>query len=163
MRHPYRVRVSGSSDQTIKLWDVATGKEQATLKGHKHWVRSVSFSPDGKTLASGSDDGTIRLWDVATGKEQTTLKDRPPSRPDRSWSVWSVAFSPDGKTLASGSGDFAKTGEIKLWDVSTGKKKTTLKGHTFDVLSVAFSPDGKTLASGSGDGTIKLWDVTTGP
>ena len=65
---------SGSEDKTIKLWDVATGKEQATLKGHTEWVKSVAFSPDGKTLASGSGDSTIKLWDVATGKEQATLK-----------------------------------------------------------------------------------------
>ena len=55
---------SGSTDETIKLWDVATGKELATLKGHKTRVCSVAFSPDGKTLASGSDDQTIKLWDI---------------------------------------------------------------------------------------------------
>ncbi|MGI2909791.1 WD40 repeat domain-containing protein, partial [Hassallia sp. VBCCA 56010] len=77
---------------------------------HSNSVRSVAFSPDGKTLASGSDDNTIKLWDVATGKLSQTLT-------GHSNSVRSVAFSPDGKTLASGSDD----NTIKLWDVATGK------------------------------------------
>ncbi|MBC5797544.1 trypsin-like peptidase domain-containing protein [Sphaerospermopsis sp. LEGE 00249] len=142
---------SGSYDNTIKLWDVATGKSIATLTGHSYLVNSVAFSPDGKTLASGSGDDTIKLWDVATGKSIATLTGH------SEW-VNSVAFSPDGKTLASGSLD----NTIKLWDVATGKSIATLTGHSSRVISVAFSPDGKTLASGSFDNTIKLWDVPTG-
>jgi WD40 repeat protein len=97
---------SGSLDGQIELWEVATGKLQATLKGHEDDVQSVAFSPDGKTLASASHDGTVKLWDVASGKEQATLSGH------HFW-VWSVAFSPDGKTLASGSYDRT----VKLWDV----------------------------------------------
>ena len=142
---------SGSSDSTIKLWDVDTGKEITTLNGHKDAIISVRFSPDGKILASGGFDKTIKLWDVDTGKEITTLN-------GHSDTIWSVSFSYDGKTLASGSWD--KT--IKLWDVKTRKLKNTLKGHSDRVNSVSFSPDGKTLASGSADKTIKLWNVDTG-
>ncbi len=142
---------SGSYDNTIKLWDVATGKLLQTLSGHSSWVLSVAWSSDGKTLASGSDDNTIKLWDVATGKLLQTLS-------GHSSSVYSVAWSSDGKTLASGSYD----NTIKLWDVATGKLLQTLSGHSSWVLSVAWSSDGKTLASGSYDNTIKLWDVATG-
>jgi WD40 repeat protein len=122
-----------------------------TLSGHRHYVFSVAFSPDGKLLASGSWDGTIKLWDTATGRELRTLS-------GYTGYVRSVAFSPDGKILASGSDD----NTIKLWDVATWTELRTLSGHTGGVGSVAFSPDGRILASGSYDKTIKLWDVATG-
>ena len=138
-------------DDTIRLWDVGTGRVIRTLTGHTDWVRSVSFSPDGQTLASGSVDDTIRLWDVGTGRVIRTLTGH------TSW-VRSVSFSPDGQTLASGSSDDT----IRLWDVGTGRVIRTLTGHTSWVRSVSFSPDGQTLASGSLDGTIRLWDVGTG-
>ena len=64
---------SGSADNTIKLWDVATGKNIITLRGHTNSIDSVTFSPDGKTLASGSWDNTIKLWDVASGKNTATI------------------------------------------------------------------------------------------
>ncbi|WP_096665096.1 WD40 domain-containing protein, partial [Dolichospermum compactum] len=142
---------SGSSDNTIKLWNVNTGNLLQTLTGYLSLVRSVAYSPDGKTLASGSSDNTIKLWNVKTGKLLQTLT-------SHSRSVNSVAYSPDGQTLASGSDD----NTIKLWNVKTGNLLQTLTGHSDWVYSVAYSPDGQTLASGSRDNTIKLWDVNTG-
>ncbi|PMD34464.1 WD40 repeat-like protein [Hyaloscypha variabilis F] len=142
---------SAADDQTVKLWDAATGAALQTLKGHSGTVPAVAFSPDGKQLASGSADRTVRLWDTATGAVLQTLKGH------SDW-VLTVAFSLDGKQLASGSRD--KT--VRIWDVATGAALQTLKGHSDWVLTVAFSPDGKQLASGSLDKTVRLWDVATG-
>ena len=142
---------SGSFDQTIKLWNLATGEELCTFKEHTNYVTSVAFSPNGQTLASGSWDKTIKLWDVASGKQLRTHK-------RHKTVVASVAFSPNGKTLACGSWDHT----IKLWNLASGKQLRTLTGHTSEVSSVAFSPNGKTLASGSWDKTIKLWNLATG-
>ncbi len=144
------ILASGAEDYTVKLWDVATKKNIATLEGHEFPVFSVAFSPDGKTLASGSSDRTIKLWDVATRENVATLE-------GHEIGVYSVAYSPDGSTLASGSND--KT--IKLWDVATGTNISTFEGHTEGITTVAYSPDGSTFASGSNDKTIKLWDVAT--
>jgi WD40 repeat protein len=59
---------SAGGDKTVKLWEAATGKEQATLKGHTRDLLSVSWSPDGKTLASVGGDGTVKLWDVSPAR-----------------------------------------------------------------------------------------------
>jgi WD40 repeat protein/class 3 adenylate cyclase len=142
---------SGSHDQTVKLWEVATGKLLTSLQGHSEAVRSVAWSPDGKTLASGSYDQTVKLWEVATGKLLASLQ-------GHTGQVISVAWSPDGKTLASGSTDQT----VKLWETATGRLVTSLQGHANSVFTVAWSPDGKTLASGSRDQTVKLWEVATG-
>ncbi len=89
---------SGSTDNTIKIWQMSSGKELRTLTGHSDQVCSVAFSPDGKTLASGSKDKMIKLWQVDTGNELRTFTGN--EEP-----IYCVAFSPDGKTLASGNGD----------------------------------------------------------
>jgi hypothetical protein len=124
---------------------------QYTLTNYSQTVWSVSFSPDGQTLASGSADNTIKLWNWRSRKLLQTLE-------GHANVVLSEAFSPDGQTLASGSAD----NTIKLWDISRGELLFTLKEHSDIVWSVAFSPDGQTLASGSADNTIKLWDISRG-
>ena len=80
---------SGSSDQTIRLWDVDTGEHKDTFLGHTSRVNAVAFSPDDKTLASGSSDMRIRLWDPKTGLSKPTLAGHPQG-------VNALAFSPDG-------------------------------------------------------------------
>ncbi|KAJ6168709.1 hypothetical protein N7497_001552 [Penicillium chrysogenum] len=146
-----RLLASVSWDNTVRLWDTATGGLQQALEGHSDWVNSVAFSPDGRLLASGSYDNTVRLWDTATGGLQQTLEGH------SDW-VNSVAFSPDGRLLASGSGD----NTVRLWDTATGGLQQALEGHSGPVSSVAFSPDGWLLASGSGDNIVRLWDTATG-
>jgi RNA polymerase sigma factor (sigma-70 family) len=133
-------------------------KLRFTLEGHRNFVTSVAYSPDGKTLASAGVNRTIKLWDVATGREKATFARHSDAHPvPYSTDLKAVVFSPDGKLLASGSAD--KT--IQLCDVDTGKVLAILRGHTDGVTSLAFSPDGKTLASASLDETIRLWDVAT--
>ena len=140
---------SGGEDNTVKLWNVQTHTNIATLEGHRDDVNSVSFSPDGTLLASGSYDDTVKLWDVQTHANIATLE-------GHTGTVWSVSFSPDGTLLASGSSDDT----VKFWDVKNHTNIATLEGHRGrGVASVSFSPDGTLLASGGGDDTVKLWDV----
>jgi WD40 repeat protein len=142
-------------EQTLTLWDVASGEIEANFEGHETEVFSVAFSPDGKLLASGASDmaeggsETFKVWDVATRKSVLQA---------RASSVSAVAFSPDGKLVAVGNG----VSEVSLWDVASGKGTITFRGHTSVVYCVAFSPDGKWLASGDGRGNLILWDVATG-
>jgi len=142
--------VTGSKDGTLSQWDLATGREIRTLRGHAT-ADSVAVSPDGRTVICASDDHTIKLWDLASDTMIRTLT-------GHTGDANSVACSPDGRRVLSGSAD--KT--LKLWDLATGEVIRTLTGHTADVCSVAISPDGSTGISGSKDGTIKVWNLDTG-
>ncbi|OBS17520.1 hypothetical protein FPOA_12012 [Fusarium poae] len=142
---------SGSDDNTVKIWDAATGVCEQTLEGHGDPVTSVVFSADGQRLASGSHDETVKIWDTATGACEQTLEGH------GHW-MTSVVFSADGQRLASGSFD----NTVKIWDAATGVCEQTLKGHGGPVTSVVFSADGQRLASGSFDNTVKIWDAATG-
>lgn len=151
---------SGSSDDTVILWDMETGERLRTLRGHDFPggdVFSVTWSPDGTLLASGSDDKTVIVWDVGTGEPLRTLQ----GHTER---VTSVAWSPDGVTLASGAND----NSVILWDGQTGTQLSTLGGHVnpdvvvIRVLSLAWSHDGAMLAAGFSDDAIMLWGMETG-
>jgi serine/threonine protein kinase len=149
--HDGKTLISGSADQTIKVWDLATGAELKTLAGHTSFVNALAIAYDDKTLASGGADLTVRLWDLATGRVLNTFV-------GHTGFVNALHFSHDGRILASGSAD--KT--IKIWDITTGKLLRTLTGHQGFVNSIDISPDGRTLVSGSTDKTIKVWDLNTG-
>jgi WD40 repeat protein len=149
--------------EKVKLWDVATGKEKATLKGDPKGI-FLAFSPDGKTIAFANyDNETVILWDPSTGKEKASLKGLPGSVKGAGKYA---AFSPDGTLFAAGGGKLSTTGrpgagQVKVWDVAVGRERATLEGPEL-AWSVAFSPDGKTLASASMLGTVLLWNVQTG-
>ncbi|NDU74614.1 protein kinase [Actinomadura sp. DSM 109109] len=152
-----RILATGNSDNTVRLWDVATyALLGQPLTGHTDGVSVVVFSPDGKLLATGGYDRTVRFWDVATnisiGRPLTTHS---------LVAVSEVAFSPDGRILAAEDGV-----SVRLWDVATrtpiGRRLTNPNSSPSDSVSVvAFSPDGKLLATSNDDETVHLWDVAT--
>ncbi len=146
---------SGFLDGTVRLWEMATQMEVASLEGHTGQVTAVSFSPDGAFLASagGPPDRTVRLWDVSAHTRVTTLR-------GHSSDVRSMSFSsPDGALLAWAGGRWGHT--VWLWKVAT-RELIPLREQTGPAHSVTFSPDGVTLVSGGADGAVWLRDVETG-
>ncbi|MCX5637545.1 MAG: protein kinase [Planctomycetota bacterium] len=143
-----------SSKGTVKIWDAETGSEVLTLHGHRSFIQSVAFSPDGRYILAGCVNGTLKIWEVADGREIIVLRGHMDS-------VESVAFSPDGKRIVSGSRDRT----VKVWDLEAPSHVRTLHGPKGWTSCVAFSPDGKRIVSGGSDddiGKIKVWDAASG-
>jgi WD40 repeat protein len=166
--------VSGSADNTVRIWNVATGKEIArmlpdyfalTQNGTTYYmsgVYHVAFSPDGKYIASSGTDGNVYIWEVSSGREIARLSPllKHDISPYLSYSALSVAFSPDSKYVVSGSTD--KT--IRIWEIKTQREVASFGffgGEAVSpsgVNSVAFSPDGRYIVWGS-DITVHVWDT----
>jgi WD40 repeat protein len=143
--------LSGSKDENLKLWDVATGREIRTFVGHTGWVSSVTISSDGKYALSGSHDKTLKLWDLGTGQVIRTFLGH--ANP-----VDFVAMNPNGKYALSGSSD----NTLKLWDIDTGREIRTFEEDSGYVYPIAISPDWKYALSKSMEKTFKLWEIATG-
>lgn len=141
--------IAGGVGKTVRLWEVSSGREIRRFRGHQG-VWSVSFSPDGMTLAAGADDAVIFLWDVATGAESRRLK-------VQGGPVRGVSFSPDQRRLLSLSVD----GKVRLWSMATGKEIRYFEPAS-KILCASFSPDGRSVVGGLDDGTVCFWNASTG-
>ncbi|KAH6880343.1 quinon protein alcohol dehydrogenase-like superfamily [Thelonectria olida] len=150
---------SGADDSTVKIWDT-TGRCVAKLTGHTGPVRAVTFSADSQKVASASLDQTVKIWNIATSHCNVTIE-------GIIGTVWFLIFSPDGQRVTSMSKDMT----IQVWDLVEGYCVETQEGHgdqdpatTIAGISadVTFSTDGRRLASCSSDGTVKIWDTSTG-
>ena len=143
--------VSGSLDDTVKVWDLQTGNIMFTLQGHRRGVNAVAISAKGQVLVSCGDDNTVQVWNLTTGRLLHTLK-------GHGRGVTSVAIGHQGWLLASGSKD--KT--INLWKLDKGIIIKTFADSMSVIKSVALTPDETTLISGGLDNKVRLLDIRTG-
>ena len=139
----------------IRLINLYSGKQIATLKGHNNNVYALAFSPDGKLLASGGADYTIKIWSIAD-LDANTFKAPETTIQWKSNYIYDIDFSPDCEKLViasthTGIGLCKKV--LKKW-----LKFPNMKGHNNEVYRVVFSPDGKYIVSGGADRKILLWD-----
>ncbi len=139
-------------DNTIKIWEAASGELLLTLLGDAgEWGFDVAYSPDGKRLAATWSTQVI-LWDAVSGERLFVL----PGVTDGT--VRRLGFSPNGQRLAVASMD----GLPRVWDLATQTELFSLAGHDHACEAIAYSPDGQQLATGDTGGTIKTWDANDG-
>jgi WD40 repeat protein len=155
---------SSSVDRTIRAWDVVSGRQLYRLAAPDDRTLRLAVSPDGRWLASASDSAGPRgsydviLWDLASHTEKVRLAMEKASWPD------AMAFSADSQLLAAVGGGARRgvPGEVKVWDIRTGKTWRSLEVHARGVYSVAFSPDRRMVATGDSDGKLFLWELASG-
>jgi len=141
----------------VRLWDIKTGERFAAFGRLGGTIRALALSPDGKTLLSGHDN-QIRVWDVATTTESLSL---PPER----LNVYDLAVSPDGKMFAAATGDYrqpTEAGEVKLWDLESGKLLHSVTDDSTWFYDIAFTPDSETLIVPNARGRVRLLDIEKG-
>jgi len=143
--------VSGSSDQTLKAWDLHTGLCLGTLTGHSAEVLAVAFSPIGDHIASGAKDCTILVWSSTTFLPIAVFHHRN--------DTVSIAYSRDGMSIGSGASD----GTVRVRSKDSDKEiaSSLSSSHIGLVSTLVFTPDGRRIISGSNDGTIRLWVSST--
>ncbi|MBI2804649.1 MAG: PQQ-binding-like beta-propeller repeat protein [Planctomycetes bacterium] len=154
--------ITDKTNRTLRLWNVATGKEIVKITDSARTIGGLAFAQDGKTLASVSQGHVIHLWAIPSGKLILKMDGK-----EKVAMPVPLDFSPDGATLASGGND----GVIRFWNTRTGEKAREIRVPLNrkmslprrEVYSVRFSPDGKNLASsGYLDNTVWVWDAANG-
>lgn len=143
--------LSGSWDNTLRLWDLKEGRTTRRFVDHKKDVLSVSFSSDNRQIVSSSRDKTIKLWNTL-GQCKYTISD------DCTDWISCVRFSPDPMLPIIVSCGWDKV--VKVWNLQNCRLKVSHYGHTGYLNVVAVSPDGSLCASGGRDGRAILWDLT---
>jgi WD40 repeat protein/serine/threonine protein kinase len=133
----------------VKLWDVPTRQQRASLRGHASPVCSVTFAPDGRTLASAGQDMAVFLWNLTEIEPRNTLPGSPRE-------VNSVAIAPDGRLALTASDDHS----ARFWDIATGREQARVES-TQPIKAVAFDPDGSRFVTTGGDLQIRIWDAAT--
>lgn len=126
------------------------GRVKRLPTAHTDELTHLAFSPDSRLLAAGSFDRTVSVHEVATRQVVFHLT--------QGQKVHYLAFSPDGTTLAAGN----PQGLVKVWDMTTGRKRNTLKGQARPLRALCYSPDGKVIVTAGGEGIVTFWDVETG-
>ena len=145
-----RHALTGSVDQTARLWDLSTGKEEKVLKGHTKQLWAVAFHPNNRQAFTSSWDGTVRFWDLRTGDEVRRFIHR--------LDINGIALSRNADLLVAGSDDH----NAYLWNTTTGEEIRRVSGHTGFVYGVALAGDGKHLATCGVDKSIRIHDVANG-
>jgi WD40 repeat protein len=149
-------------DQHIHTWDAETGAAIEVYGGAGSPLRSIAFSADGKAITVAVNNARAE-WDFASEWKLARTIGAPDDAATLVDRVTALDFSVDGKVLAVGGGEPSRSGEIKLFEIESGKLVLALKEpHSDTVNSVAFSPDGQQLASGAADRFMKLWSVADG-
>ena len=143
--------VSGGLDQTLKVWDLDSGRELFTLSGHSGIVETCWLSADGKLAISGSEDKTLKVWDLDSGCELFTLSGHLDG-------VLACAVSADAKRVVS----VSKDQTLKVWSLDSRRELFTLSGHHKWITACWVSTDGKRAVSCSEAETLKVWDLESG-
>ncbi|KAK2705712.1 WD repeat-containing protein 48-like [Artemia franciscana] len=153
-----RFIISGSSDQTVKVWNAQKGFCMSTLRTHKDYVKVLAYAKDREQVASGGLDKNIYLWDVNTLTALTASNNivTTTNLPGNKDSIYSLAMNQSGTLILSGSSDKI----IRIWDPrDCNKKPIKLKGHTDNVRCLLVNKEGTHCLSGSSDGTVRLWSI----
>ncbi|SPC61807.1 related to TAF5 - subunit of TFIID and SAGA complexes [Ustilago sp. UG-2017b] len=143
--------VSGSSDNTVRLWNSNTGRCEGVLEGHRSRVWDVDSTRTGGHVASASGDSTVKVWDAESAQCRTTLR-------AGVGDVYSCRFHPDERHIVSAGYDKL----VRMYDVETGSIVKTFTGHQLGVSSAIFNPLGNLIVTASKDTAIRFWDVVSG-